>query len=200
LEQRDEVVAGDRRVQLWALFDRDQHQDIPQAMRDARDGGVRVAFSHPSFDLWLLLHFTSTSGQQGGSSRIVHQKLRQCAGFETFDSHNDKSVTGQTGAGLARQARGRRQTGEETGRRLSDRSLFSEQRARDALRSAAPGPINRCVAASRRAGRSPVTVVAVTRPAWSAGLACPDQHCSRPTNASMLTPMRVTCTTSPERQ
>ncbi|WP_432834154.1 RloB family protein [Dactylosporangium sp. CA-092794] len=94
LEQRDEVASGDGRVQLWALFDRDQHHEIPQAMRAARAGGVRVAFSHPSFDLWLLLHFTDVSGQQDGSSRIVHQKLRQCTGFETFDLHNDKSVSG----------------------------------------------------------------------------------------------------------
>jgi hypothetical protein len=36
LEQRGEVLAGDDRVQLWAFFDRDRHQDIPQAMRDAR--------------------------------------------------------------------------------------------------------------------------------------------------------------------
>jgi hypothetical protein len=100
LEQQDEVVAGDDRVQIWALFDRDEHPEIPQAMRDARAGGVRVGFSHPSFDLWLLLHFTDTSGQQGGSSRIVHEKLRQCPGFETFDSHNDKSVTGRRAQAL----------------------------------------------------------------------------------------------------
>jgi hypothetical protein len=100
LEQRDEVTSGDGRVQLWALFDRDEHQGIPQAMRDAKAGGVQVAFSHPSFDLWLLLHFTDASGQQDGSSRIVHQKLRQCAGFETFDLHNDKSVSGSRAQAL----------------------------------------------------------------------------------------------------
>src|SRR5262249_11541771 len=98
LEYRDEVGGGDtegdgrRDGQLWALFDRDQHHDIPAAMREARVGGVRVGFSHPSFDLWLLLHFTDVSEQQSGSSRIVHEKLRQHAGFETFDIHNDKSI------------------------------------------------------------------------------------------------------------
>jgi len=75
LEQRDELVAGDGRVQLWALFDRDQHQDIRQAMRDAPGGGVRVAFSHPSFDLWLLLHFTAASGRQGDR---VGSSIRSC--------------------------------------------------------------------------------------------------------------------------
>jgi hypothetical protein len=116
LEQRDEVAAGGDRVQLWALFDRDQHRDIPQAMRCAREGDVRVAFSHPSFDLWLLLHFTDTSGQQGGSSRIVHQKLRECAGFEAFDSHNDKSVTGRRAQAL----KGRHQDAARRAKKLID--------------------------------------------------------------------------------
>jgi len=100
LDHRDEVDVGDDRVQLWALFDRDQHHDIPQAMRDARAGGVRVAFSHPSFDLWPLLHFTDVSGRQGGSSRVVHQKLRQCHGFEGFGSRDDKSVGGRRAEAL----------------------------------------------------------------------------------------------------
>ncbi|MEV0604805.1 RloB family protein [Polymorphospora rubra] len=90
LEQRDEIAGDDARAQLWALFDRDQHRDIPKALRDARAGGVRIAFSNPSFDLWLLLHFTDVSGQQNGSSRVVHSKLRQQPGFETFGVRNDK--------------------------------------------------------------------------------------------------------------
>jgi hypothetical protein len=94
LERRSEIADGEDQVQLWALFDRDQHPDVVQAMRVARTGGVRVAFSHPSFDLWLLLHFADLSGAQSGSSRIVHAKLRRCPGFATFDVHNDKSVSG----------------------------------------------------------------------------------------------------------
>ncbi|HET8680377.1 MAG TPA: RloB family protein [Micromonosporaceae bacterium] len=94
LEQRDEVGHGGGLVQLWAIFDRDQHHDIPQAMREAEAGGVAVAFSHPSFELWLLLHFIDVSGQQGGSSRVIHEKLRRQAGFETFGARNDKSLRG----------------------------------------------------------------------------------------------------------
>jgi hypothetical protein len=89
LEYHDEVVGSDTnrddtRGQLWALFDRDQHHGIATAIREARAGGVRMAFSNPSFDLWLLLHFTDVSGRQSGSSRIIHEKLRQHAGFEAF--------------------------------------------------------------------------------------------------------------------
>ncbi|HZN17513.1 MAG TPA: RloB family protein [Micromonosporaceae bacterium] len=94
LEQRDEIRHGSGLVQLWAIFDRDQHHDILQAMRDAEAGGVTVAFSHPSFELWLLLHFSDFSGQQGGSSRVIHGKLRGQAGFETFGARNDKSLHG----------------------------------------------------------------------------------------------------------
>ncbi|MEV0392035.1 RloB family protein [Polymorphospora rubra] len=101
LEQRDEIAGDDARAQLWALFDRDQHRDIPKALRDARAGGVRIAFSNPSFDLWLLLHFTDVSGQQNGSSRVVHSKLRQQPGFETFGVRNDKSVAGSRAKALA---------------------------------------------------------------------------------------------------
>lgn len=116
LEQRHEVASDDTRVQLWALFDRDQHRDVPQAMRLAREGGVHVAFSHPSFDLWLLLHFTDVSGQQGGSSRIIHEKLRQYAEFEAFDSHGDKSV----GVRRAQALRGKHATAVKRARRLVD--------------------------------------------------------------------------------
>lgn len=118
LEQRAEVT-DDGRVQLWALFDRDQHGDIPQALREARVGGVRVAFSNPSFDLWLLLHFTEMPGRQGGSSRLVHEKLRQCAGFEDFGVRNDKGVKGRR----ARALDGRHAAAVRRARRLPDECL-----------------------------------------------------------------------------
>jgi hypothetical protein len=76
----------------WALFDRDEHTGIPQAFATARENSVRVGFSHPSFDLWLLLHFTASSGAQSGSSDLVHEKLRRCQGFERFGVNGDKSV------------------------------------------------------------------------------------------------------------
>jgi len=55
---------------------------------------VKVAFSHPSFDLWLLSHFDSFSGAQNGSDDIVHKKLRRQRHYETFSDDGDKSVKG----------------------------------------------------------------------------------------------------------
>jgi RloB-like protein len=52
---------------------------------------VGIAFSHPSFDLWLLLHFQSLTTPQGGSSIQVHEKLRGYPAFERFATRTSGS-------------------------------------------------------------------------------------------------------------
>lgn len=79
--------------EAWALFDRDQHHDIPEALELAAETGTEVCFSHPSFDLWLLLHFQAFGGKRSGSSKDVVDALRQAdPAFKNFDKRNDKSV------------------------------------------------------------------------------------------------------------
>ncbi|GAA1254827.1 hypothetical protein GCM10009677_00750 [Sphaerisporangium rubeum] len=83
--------------EAWALFDRDQWEDIPHAIKDAAESRIELAFSHPSFDLWLLLHFQAFGGAQSGSSTLVVEKLRQARGadaFKDYDKRGDKSVKG----------------------------------------------------------------------------------------------------------
>lgn len=41
----------------WCAFDRDSHPKLSDALCRARDNNILVAFSNPSFELWLLLHF-----------------------------------------------------------------------------------------------------------------------------------------------
>jgi len=94
LKHRDEVG------ELWALFDRDNHEGIPETFAAAKQANVKVAFSHPSFDLWLLLHFDSFSGAQNGSDDIVHEKLRRQRHYETFSDDGDKSVKGARAGAL----------------------------------------------------------------------------------------------------
>lgn len=90
---------------IWALFDRDQHPKIPQALAElATDERIHVAFSHPSFDLWLLLHFTAVSDAQEGSSDQVHARLRNCPGFAGFGSR-EKRITEARAAELMRPGR-----------------------------------------------------------------------------------------------
>ena len=81
--------------ETWAMFDRDEHTRIPQAVKDAANDGTEICFSHPSFDLWLLLHFQTFGGRQTGKSTIVVDKLRRAdPAFKRFDKKNDKSVQG----------------------------------------------------------------------------------------------------------
>lgn len=83
--------------EAWALFDRDRWDDIPQAIKAAAENGIEIAFSNPSFDLWLLLHFQPFGGAQGGSSKLVVEKLRQAKNaeaFHAFDKRGDKSIKG----------------------------------------------------------------------------------------------------------
>jgi hypothetical protein len=82
--------------EVWALFDRDQHRDVREAFGRIREHNaeapatgykeVQIGFSDPSFDLWLLLHFQQLSNPQGGSSDLVHEKLRRYPAFERFGS------------------------------------------------------------------------------------------------------------------
>ncbi|KQC34972.1 RloB family protein [Frankia sp. ACN1ag] len=85
--------------EAWVLFDRDgtdRDADIQRAFQDAAEAKAEIGFSHPSFDLWLLLHFQPFSGAQSGSSKIVVEKLRSALGaeaFQDYDKRNDKSIT-----------------------------------------------------------------------------------------------------------
>jgi hypothetical protein len=100
LHELEQAPAGDQdiadgRLQVWALFDRDQHPCVPQAFAAARRTAVHVAFSHPSFDLWLLLHFQNLSSAEGGSSRVVNTRLRAAhPAYAAFAVNGEKSVTG----------------------------------------------------------------------------------------------------------
>jgi len=50
--------------EVWCVFDRDDFKDVPDAFQTARDNGIRVAFSNPNFELWLLLHFRDQPGMK----------------------------------------------------------------------------------------------------------------------------------------
>ena len=46
-EERDEV---------WAVFDRDEHERYEEAVNLCKDNGIGVARSNPCFEVWLILH------------------------------------------------------------------------------------------------------------------------------------------------
>lgn len=93
-------------VEVWALFDHDSHPDLPQAFAVARRAGIRVGFSHPAFDLWLLLHFQQFAAPQGGDNNRAIAELQRQPAFE--DYARGKRVTQprfdalEVGGGIAR--------------------------------------------------------------------------------------------------
>jgi RloB-like protein len=56
---------------VWCLFDRDQHEHVDAAIKDAEAAGVRVAFSHPCFEVWRLLHHKPVTGTFGRCDMVV---------------------------------------------------------------------------------------------------------------------------------
>lgn len=51
--RRDSFAARD---EVWVVFDMDEHPNVAQAMQEAAQADLRVAFSNPCFEIWPLLH------------------------------------------------------------------------------------------------------------------------------------------------
>lgn len=46
----------DKYDEIWAVFDRDEHPNVEEAINICRQAEVGIAFSDPCFELWLILH------------------------------------------------------------------------------------------------------------------------------------------------
>ncbi len=53
---RGERNSFEERDQIWAVFDRDEHERYDEAVRLCEENGVRIARSNPCFEVWLILH------------------------------------------------------------------------------------------------------------------------------------------------
>ncbi|WP_167521506.1 RloB family protein [Microbispora triticiradicis] len=90
-----EELDDPKREQVWAFFDRDQHNQIEECHTRALAGGINLVFSHPSFDLWLLLHFVpGPPGAQGGSSSRIQQQLAAAHPAYRDFGKRDKRIAG----------------------------------------------------------------------------------------------------------
>ncbi|MFE3887490.1 RloB family protein [Streptomyces lydicus] len=78
---------------VWVLFDRDRHEDITEAFKMAKKAGVRIAYSHPCFELWRLLHYKNYTSTFGGVCDSANDKLREQPGFAQTYGKNVKKVS-----------------------------------------------------------------------------------------------------------
>lgn len=80
--------------EVWCIFDRDEHPNIPEALDKAAANGVGVVLSNPCIELWFVLHFADqTAHLERGDAQRLSRELLQC----------DKVLTGAALAALADQ-------------------------------------------------------------------------------------------------
>lgn len=48
---------GKSHDEVWCIFDRDDHPNVPQALDKAAANGIGVVLSDPCIELWFMLHF-----------------------------------------------------------------------------------------------------------------------------------------------
>ncbi|WP_413103396.1 RloB family protein [Streptomyces sp. Inha503] len=73
---------------VWCLFDRDDHPGVQRAANMAERAGVNVAYSHPCFELWRLLHYQNYTTGFGGECGAASAKLRGNPKFvKTYGRH-----------------------------------------------------------------------------------------------------------------
>lgn len=63
--------------QVWAVFDRDEHNNFADAVRKCEENGINVARSNPCFEVWLILHLEEFNRPDGRQAVFDHLcKLR----------------------------------------------------------------------------------------------------------------------------
>lgn len=74
--------------QIWTVFDKDEHENVEQAIATAKSRGIEVAFSNPCFEVWLILHHTDYDADE---HRKETQKQYEALD-KAYDSGGSKSI------------------------------------------------------------------------------------------------------------
>lgn len=59
--------------EVWAIFDRDNHPKVSEALLLCQENNVGIAFSNPCFEVWLILHLVDY--QRPDDRHEVQRKL-----------------------------------------------------------------------------------------------------------------------------
>lgn len=81
--------------QVWVVFDKDEFPDdaVNNAMRTARRNGIGVAFSNPSFEVWLIDHFVEyTQEKTAGELFAILDAFVKDSGYTNGYSKNDETM------------------------------------------------------------------------------------------------------------
>jgi hypothetical protein len=80
-----------RYEKVWAVFDVDDHPNMPDAVQMARDNEIELAISNPSFELWLFLHFADSPGMKSRQSvrALLDDYIKDYDKHVDFDDYRD---------------------------------------------------------------------------------------------------------------
>ncbi|WP_137166766.1 RloB family protein [Salinimonas lutimaris] len=82
----------DKIFEVWAVFDKDEHPNIPQAFDLAEQNEIKVAFSNPCFEIWPIFHYDTSSAHL--DRHAAQRKLRDL--HEPYSEKNGKKVCART--------------------------------------------------------------------------------------------------------
>lgn len=75
---RAENGTGD---EVWIVFDRDEHLEIPRVIKECAANGIGYAYSNPCFEVWLILHHEDYDRDE--HRHITQRKCEQvCEGYD----------------------------------------------------------------------------------------------------------------------
>src|SRR5215470_14284923 len=89
---------------VWCMFDRDRHPNTDALIAKAEAAGVRVCFSHPCFEFWIILHYEDCAAPMSGSCSEARRRLkRHCK--EIVKSFRLDELSGRYGSARKRAQR-----------------------------------------------------------------------------------------------
>jgi hypothetical protein len=83
--KRDSFAKND---EVWVVFDRDEHPNVPEAIDMAEANGIKVAYSNPCFELWALLHYREHHAPDDRHQVQAHL----CGCMARYDRHRRKDL------------------------------------------------------------------------------------------------------------
>ena len=95
------------RAVVWCIFDHDNRPDTDANIRRAYRADVKVAFSHPCFELWRLLHYQEYTSTFGGVCGDVSDRLKSRITAAGHPYPDPKSLVPEQVAGRFDAARAR---------------------------------------------------------------------------------------------
>lgn len=87
--RRKKANSYERLDQVWAVFDRDEHPNVPEALQICKTNEVRIGYSNPCFEIWLLLHYCDYNSAEH-RHKVQKDLEGQCP---TYDRKHSKKVS-----------------------------------------------------------------------------------------------------------